>query len=185
MDENFSASAYIKNILRRKDILISLFVLLVGILFSIYLFQEQQKRIKNIKSEISQEDEKIILAKELSGLDNRITKVSSPYLDAGFLTKEKFNEFASSANIDSISVEQQEEVSKDFYRVIPFTLNFKANYHNLGKFISTLESQNAIIRIEELVIRKEENIEESPDKTDRKNMLDVQMKVSLTSIKPE
>lgn len=184
MDENFSAPAYLKNILKRKDILISWFVLLAGILFSVYLFQGQQKKINNIKNEIELEDEKIILAKELSNLDNRITQVSSPYLDAGFLTKEKLNEFSSSANIDIISIEQKEELNKDFYRIIPFTLNFKADYHSIGKFVSILESQNAIIRIEELALQKEESPMPS-DKIDKKNMLNVQMKVNLVYIKPE
>lgn len=183
MDENFSA-IYIKNILKRKDVLISSFVLLVGILCSFYLFQMQQKKIKDIKSQINQEDEKIILAKELSNLDNRITQTSSPYLDKNFLTKEKFNELASTVNINLISVEQQEELSKDFYRIVPFVLNFKADYHTLGKFISVLESQSAMVRIEELTIHKEENLEPS-EREDKKNMLDIKMKVSLTYIKPE
>lgn len=184
MDENFSAPAYIKNILKRKDILISWFVLLAGILFSVYLFQGQQKKINNIKNEIKLEDEKIILAKELSTLDNKITQVSSPYLDAAFLTKEKFSEFSSSANIDTISIEQQEELDKGYYRIVPFILNFKADYHSIGKFISALESQKAIIRIEELVIQKEEGLMPS-DRIDKKNMLNVQMKVNLVYIKPE
>lgn len=190
------------NILKKKEIGIAAGIILLGLIASGYLFQEQQKKIKKLKNEISLEEQKISLGKELAVLNDKITKTSSQYVrKAASLTIDKFNDFASESKVKIVSIAPEKERDSGFYTVMPFRLKLQASYHRLGKFISILESLPDMVKIEDFFIRGEQagsqaeaGKQEPGQKTteqlkreegDGKNNLNIDMKVSVTFTKAE
>ena len=180
-----SAEESLKRLLSRKDILIFLGVLLLGLFLANSLFQKQRNKLKALKSEIALLEQRVKLGKEVVGLQEEFIRVSAPYLKkATSFTIDKFSESASANRVKITSISQEGEVDAGLYTVMSYHLSLKAGYHNLGRFIGALESLADMVKVEELSIQAGRQAM-SQKGGEAENILSVSMKVSVTFIKTE
>ena len=190
MDIPLVLPAGLQNILKKKTGLISLAIIGAGIFLAFQLYIRQDKKLKDIKKAISQEEEKIAVGKELGGLNDRISRLTSPYLKtANSLTIDKFNTISSETQTKIISITPDPEKNLGFYSSTVFNLKLQADYRAIGSFLKKLESQSGIIKIEELSITAAQNSKKvsqpSQARANPNNLLDINLKVNLIFIKNE
>lgn len=175
----------VDQILKKKELIVSLVIIGGGLIIASHTFQEQKKKISAIKDEVSQEEKRIALGKELSILNEKVVRAGGNYLKkTASLGADKFKELAQAANVRVISLNSVSRNDVTSYVVESYSLNLEADYHSLGRFMSSLESQPDIVKIENLTI-------ENPQARllgkgqGRKNNLNITLQVSVGFIKSE
>lgn len=164
----------LSQILRRKDLLIHLIIIILGLLCSNYLFQKQQNKIKALSSATALEQEKLKLAKEVAELDSKLTKISGPYLKkTTSFSPQRLNELVSQCGIRIISIAQEDKQEGEQYQVDKYKLSLEAAYPDLSKFIGLLESLPELVELKDLSILR----------TEQENILNINITVSITFIK--
>lgn len=176
----------IKRILARKDLVMSIGIILSGLLVANFLYQKQQQKLKRIEADIAQEGQRISLAKELTILDDTLTKIGAPYIkkDTSF-TIDKFNELAAGSDVKIASISVDDEMDSGLYTVTNYRLSVKADYHNLGKFISALESLADMVKVEELTLSPEggQARAQESEREGARNILNINMRISAAFVK--
>ena len=172
----------INQILKRKELLLSLGIILAGLFSAKHIFQKQQEKIRQIDNNIVIEQQRLELAKELVDLEHKLIQISAPYLekDTSFAI-DKLKEIASrcGAKIASVSIEKKTQA--ELYEVRQYKLSLQADYHSLGKFLSVLESLPDIIKVEEISVMPQQRM--APAK-DLKALLNANLRLSATFIRP-
>ncbi|MEK6567587.1 MAG: type 4a pilus biogenesis protein PilO [Candidatus Omnitrophota bacterium] len=162
---------------RNKEKLIFLAIMVLALLAAWKIFKMQKDKTAAINEETAIQEQRIALALELSGLDKKISQDSGPYLKKDpLLSARSFQEFASKAEVKTISVSLPKELNDDFSSAVLFDLELKGSYHNLAKFISILESQENMLRIQSISLKESVGSSEA-------NILSLTMAVGVTYIK--
>lgn len=171
----------INQILKRKELLLFLGVILTGLFGSRYIFQKQQDKIRQIHNNIVIEQQRLALAKELVDLHNKLIQISAPYLekDTSFAI-DKLKEIVSRCGAKIVSVTIEKEPRAELYEVTQYKLSLQAGYYSLGKLLSILESLPDILKVEELSVMPQQRM--APAK-DVKVLLNVNMRFSATFIR--
>ena len=172
----------INQILKRKELLLSIGIILAGLFGSKHIFQKQQDKIRQIDNNIAIEQERLALAKELVDLHNKLIQISAPYLekDTSFAI-DKLKEIVSrcGAKITSVAIDKEPQAA--LYEVTQYRLSLQADYHSLGKLLSILESLPDILKVEEISVTPQQRM--APAK-DVKAFLNVTLRFSATFIRP-
>lgn len=175
---NLNSSLSVKQFLGKKEILIFSGIILLAVFYSKQLFQKQQGKIRHINLDISSEQNRLDLARELLELDHKLTQSSGPYLekDTSF-NIDKLKEIVSQYGVKITSVGINKEQG-GLHELTRYQLSLQTNYHNLGKFMSALESLPDMVRIEEVSVTPQQQATQ-----DGKVLLDVPMRISVAFIK--
>ncbi len=175
----------LKNLLQRKDILVSLGILVAGVIFARHIYQQQHKKMQDIKSVVISEEERAAVAKEVAGLEDRVIKISEPYLKKdSALVMDKLSKLMAQSNLKVVSFSPLASEEAAHYTKSLFSIALRASYHRLVAFISLLESQPDLIRIEELSLSgSPEGAPAGSKARENGNNLNVNIKVSLTFLK--
>ena len=164
-------------ILKNKDKLIFLVILILALLTASRIYKIQKDKTAALKEEIAVQEQRIALALELAGLDNKISQDAGPYLKKeSAWNAQSFHEFAFKAGVKVASISPAKEQNSGFSSAALFELALKGSYHNLAKFISVLESQKDMLQIENISLKGIDNPAE-PD------ILSLTMTVGITYIK--
>ena len=172
----------INQILKRKELLLSLGVILAGLFGAKHIFQKQQDKIRQIDNSIVIEQQRLELDKELVDLDSKLIQISAPYLekDTSFAI-DKLKEIVSRCGAKIVSVDIEKEAPAALHEVTRYRLSLQADYHSLGKLLSILESLPDILKVEEISVRPQQLM--APAK-DVKIFLNVNLRLSVTFIRP-
>lgn len=164
-------------ILKNKEKLIFPVIIISTLLAASRAYKIQKDKTEALKKEIAVQEQRIELAQELAGLDKKISLDAGPYLKKEVTwNTQSFNEFASKAGVKVVSVSPLKERNSDFSSAALFDLALKGSYHNLAKFISILESQKDMLRIESISLKGIDNPAEP-------NILSLSLTVGITYIK--
>jgi len=141
-------------ILARQSSQIIFGIVLLGLVLAVSVFQWQQAKIKKMRHNIGIEEERITVGSEVAELDKKIAQMSSLYArKPTSLSLKKIEQIASDNKMTIISASQDSESDSGLYTVNSFKLALEAGYHNLGKFISALESYGDMVQIGHLYIK--------------------------------
>lgn len=177
----------LKNIMGKKNQFIKAGILFLGFMLSISVFQNQQNKIRNLRIEFIREEQRTGLAKEVVSLSDKINQISALYLKgASSLSIDKFNDFASQSKVKIIKLTPGRETDFGDYAVMSFSVSLRADYHSLGRFLSILESQEEMIRVEQITVSFiSDSAKGRLVRTEEKkeNALDINMTVSTVYIK--
>lgn len=167
----------INQILKKKELFLSLGIILAGLFGAKYIFQKQQDKIRDINKGIAVEQQKLALAKELFALHNKLIQISAPYLekDTSFAV-DKLKEIVSRCGVKIASVSIEKEAPTELYQLTRYRLSLQAGYHSLGKLMSLIESLPEIIKIEEISLAPQ------PQTVEAENTLNVKMTFSTTFV---
>lgn len=181
-----SPQELLKRLTARKDLALGAVVVVGGIILSGILYQKQQQRLKAIEAEISQQEQKVTLAKELSALDDKLKAASSAYARKdGSFTINKFSELSAAAGAKITSLSVENETDSGLYTVTSYRLSVKADYHSIGRFISALESAGDMVKVEEfsLTLTGGQARARQPEDAGQANILNINMRVSVSFMK--
>lgn len=172
----------INQILKRKELLLSIGVILAGLVCSKYIFQKQQDKIRQIDNNIAIERQRLELAKELVDLDNKLIQISAPYLEKETsFAIDKLKEIVSRCGAKITSVNIEKEARAELYEVTQYKLLLQADYHSLGKLLGILESLPDILKVEGISAIPQQRT--APEK-DVKTILNVTLRLNVTFIRP-
>jgi Tfp pilus assembly protein PilO len=90
--------------------------------------------------------------------------------------------FAREAGVKINSFTPRESREEEFSVIYPLVLNMEGSYHNLGKFISLLESAPEVIRIEQITVKKILSVPEGSERADATIEASCDIIVSLVSL---
>ncbi|MBI4981858.1 MAG: type 4a pilus biogenesis protein PilO [Candidatus Omnitrophica bacterium] len=143
------------NILEKaKKNLLSAGIIVVALVVALNIYKGQEKEMQALNSQKEVESKKNIVLQNISKLEgnlgsykNLLAKKDSSLLMNNLSQLAQ----ASGVKINSIRPEQ-EQITADFVK-IPFSLELVSpDYHALGRFISSVESDSNVYEVEDLVI---------------------------------
>ena len=171
-------------LLKRKEIVIAIVIVLLSMLLAKNLFQEQKRKTAQKENSVALEKEKINLTQEVIALNNKMAQASGPYYKSDSpLSSEKLEELAALSKVSIILVTPEPERDAGFCMVSSFKVSAKASYHALGKFVSMIESNGGVVKIEELSVHREDMPFRDTSMREGLNMLKVDMGISQTFVK--
>ncbi len=172
-------------VLKRKDILVIVGILLAGLIAAILIFKVQQERIKRSASMIKSEEERVAIGRDVSVLDKKISQMRGLYAKkVNSLNMKKIEGIALVNNLTVVSSSQDKEIDTGTYAVLPMKFIFEGRYHNLGAFLSTVESQPEMVNIKGVSIKgKEEAFGEPEGEKAAKNNIIVNAAMDVVFLK--
>lgn len=147
-NKNFS------DILKDKKLLVEIGLVIASIIFAFKLYSLQHSANEEYKKILVKEKEKMNLIQELVNLENRNkdTKDIFNKKDASEVMR-TISGLAKEANLNIINIKPQEE-DKGFYTVVSLRINLSANsYHDLVKFIKSVETNEERYKVAGLTIK--------------------------------
>ena len=179
--KGINAWVVLQGALRNKDKIAFVIIMALAVTAALQIYKNQGAKTEAMQEEIAAEEEKISAAKELAKLAQEIAKKAGPY----FRGKESLDEsalrrLASLNSIKMVSFIQDEGERGDLLFSDLFNLEVKGGYHNLAKFVSSLESRGELLRIETLSLK---NLAGFDNGNDEDEDLSLVMRVRVKYIK--
>lgn len=145
------------NLLLRKDIMVFILIVILALLIGYnILYKNYQDRIVDIKAQIEEEKKKNDILGVIGLLDKKLQRYYERSFPATETTKlvDTVSALAAKVNLsietfDPLPTEYREEHAE-----VPLRLPLRCNYHQLGKFLSLIESNYELIRIRKMVMKK-------------------------------
>lgn len=177
------AQALLRGALRNKDKIAFVVVMFLALAIAVQIYKRQEAKTEALQEEIAIEEERISAAKELAKQSQETAKKAAPY----FRGKESLDEaalrrLASLNSIKMVSFSQAEGEPIDLLSSDLFNLEVAGGYHNLAKFVSSLESRGESLQIETLSLKNPGDIDDGND--DNEN-LSLVMRIRVKYIKTQ
>ncbi|MDD5432934.1 MAG: type 4a pilus biogenesis protein PilO [Candidatus Omnitrophica bacterium] len=140
-----------------KNTIINLGFVLIGIIISVYIYNQNTKEIKSLEFNQEQEKKRNAALLGISELEKRIDvyKRLLPKKEASAIINE-LTSFAQSAGVQVVSVRPSEEKITSYCVLSPFDVVINAlDYHAVGRFVSSIESSKDVYLVDNVNIRNE------------------------------
>ena len=139
-----------------------LFILINSLLYS-YLYTNKYDKIINLEEEQKLANEKFIAAQILSEKLNNVYNLFEINLasdkndpknkEANMLFLKDLTDILEKLEIKLLQIEPGGKKRKGLLTYIPYSMEIKCNYEELGKFITELEGNNRLITVDEIIIK--------------------------------
>lgn len=152
--KGIDAQAVLQGALRNKDKIAFVVIMLLALAIAIPVYQRQEAKTEAIQEEIAVEEDRISAGKEWATLSKEIAKKAAAY----FRGKDSLGEsllrgIASLNSIKILSFSQAEEGRGDLLSSELFDFEARGEYHNLARFVSSLESRGGHLQIENISLK--------------------------------
>lgn len=138
---------------KRKDILVVIGVILLTVIIgNNFIYQVQKRKMSYLEGEIKEEEAKNRLVEEIVLSDKRISfyKKRLPLQrDVSWLMR-RISQLAKDARIEVVSLKPKELDRQEGYIRIPLEIKVRCSYHELGEFLSNIESSAKFIKLDSL-----------------------------------
>lgn len=145
------------NLKQQKELILVIIVLAITLFFGKKIWVKQKENIASLRGKIEAFKEKIVLSNEIDKLSSECDKFKS----MAWQTKEgvsimgRINELANKYDIEIFSFDPGGLKSENNYSTLSMTLNIKADYFNLLRFLSAIEKLETLTKIISLRITPE------------------------------
>ena len=139
-----------------------LFILINSLLYS-YIYTDKYDKIIGLEEEQKLANEKFITAQILSEKLNNVynlfeinlaSKKNDPKnKEANMLFLKELTDILEKLEIKLLQIEPGGKKKKGLLTYIPYSMEIKCNYEELGKFITELEGNNRLITVDEIIIK--------------------------------
>ncbi len=139
-----------------------LFIIINSVLYS-YLYNHKYELIIDLEEEQKIANERFITAQILSEELDNVYNVFEKNLatenndprnkEANMLFLKDLTDILETLDIKLLQIEPGGKKKKGLLTYIPYTMELKCNYEEVGKLITKLEASNRLITIEEIVIK--------------------------------
>ncbi|MEA3328219.1 MAG: type 4a pilus biogenesis protein PilO [Candidatus Omnitrophota bacterium] len=130
-------------------------IILLGALTANSIHQAQAKKIKTAKARISEEKKKQAILGKIKGIEEKL-KEYNPHLSNNADTNqflETINKIISDTEIDLVSIRPLSSREQAGYGFLCVSLKAICAYHQLGDFISKLESSKIFIKVDDIKLK--------------------------------
>lgn len=159
--KGIDAQVLLQGALRNKDKIVFVVIMFLALAIAVHIYKRQEAKTEALQEEIAIEEERISTAKELAKLFQETAKKAAPYFRGkGSLDEVSLRRLASSNSIKTTSISRAEGGSGDLLSSDLFNLELSGGYHNLAKFVSSLESRGEFLQIENLSLKNPSNDED-------------------------
>ena len=138
---------------RHKIIVMTALIFLLGALAGKHFFIDQDfKTLKDISVQMTAEKQKEETLKHIQDLDNKIKSYEKYFVNTedGSWLIENVNRLAKASGVALVSMTpQQAEAGEDIGKFV-LRLEARCGFHELGKFVSGIESEARFIKISEV-----------------------------------
>lgn len=143
----------LNSLTKRKDILVAIGAICLGIVVALNIHKSQLAKIASIQENIKEEKEKNDLIVVLNKLDNKfnIYKERLKKQDSSFIV-DRVTEFGRQNQIRVSALNPGNAQEQDIFVKVPLNISFEGTYHQLGNFISLIESSADFLMVESLSI---------------------------------
>jgi Tfp pilus assembly protein PilO len=137
-----------------KQNLLSLAILIIAVIIAFKIYQGKENTINALISQREMEKKKNEVLTEISNLEKRLAYLNENVNNkAPSMVLDKISDLAKSASVKISKIIPQKEIFMGAYTRYPYEITLSANdYHQIGKFISSLENSPDIYIIQNLVI---------------------------------
>ena len=169
--------------LRNKDRIAFVIIMALALAMAVWTYNNQEAKTEALQEEIAKEEERISAAKELDRLDKEISNKGAAYfrgkesLDEGALRR-----LASLNSVKMVSFGREEGENSDFLLSDLLDLEVQGGYHNLARFVNSLESRGELLRIENLLLKNPGVLDDSSDENEDLSLV---MRVRVSFLKAQ
>lgn len=153
-NSNFELLAIIK---KYQNNILNILVIILAVIISLNIYKKQIKAINSLNSQKEAELKNNSEFEKISALEKK-NNYFKDYLskkDSG-ITINTISNIAKDLGIKIVSIRPEAEVKFAQYTKAVFEISFvAANYHDLGKFVSKMESSNDVYVIESITAKYE------------------------------
>jgi len=146
----FTDNVEFSDIKKHKNLALNISIIILAFIVSLNIYKKQNKEILSLNAQKEIEIKKNAEFDTISGLEkkNNYFKNYLSKKDAG-LTINTITNIAKELGIKIVSIRPESELKFAQYIKEPFEISFVINsYHDLGKFVSKMESSNNVYVIE-------------------------------------
>ena len=144
-------------------LIISIVFIITNYFLNSYLYDYKYDRIIELEEEQKITNEKFITAQILSEKLNNVynlfeknlaTKNNDPKnKEANMLFLKDLTDILEKLDIKLLKIEPGGKKNKGLLTYIPYTMELKCNYEEMGKLVTELEANNRLITIDEIIIK--------------------------------
>jgi len=137
-----------------KENLVSLIILVLAVIIAFKVYRGKEAEFLGLKNDKEMENKKNAILNDLSELEKEFAywneNVNNKELSA---VLDKIGDFAKNASVKITKITPQKEIVVGVYTKYPYDITLSASkYHQIGKFMSILESSPDIYMVENLAI---------------------------------
>ena len=140
----------------KKGLVVFGLVIVIACLIALGLYSFMLAKINSVISQTAQEEKKNDILGTIAMLDRRLSahkERSLPLKDATQLI-DRLSLLAKEAIIEVETLNPLPVTERDYYTELSVQIPIKCNYHNLGRFLSLLESNEDFLWVKQLKIKK-------------------------------
>ena len=139
------------SLLKRKDIAILIVIILLLLILLADTAHKKKKTMLQLGQNLTQEDEKLGLLKEIKALDKKIKKSSIAFKEFNVTNLiNKITEVADRLGLSLKSIDPLPNRQDNRFIASPLSITLRGNYHGLGEFVSAIENFKEFIEIREI-----------------------------------
>jgi Tfp pilus assembly protein PilO len=131
---------------KHKNKIINIGILLISVLVAYNLYKNQAEGLQKVQHDKVNESKKNEVLSVLGELENALNtfKKELGRKDADSVIN-YINSIAKETGVSILSIKPDQETKTGEYLITPYMLSLKSSgYHNIGKFVSKLESNNQV-----------------------------------------
>lgn len=132
----------VRRLLKNKNFLVNIGIIVLALIITKNLHQDQLAKINAIRNQIAEEDKITIFVDQLKALEDKIDVIQRDF-PANLNSNTVLENVSSLARKNAVkvnSIDSQSILDKRLYQQIPIKTEFKADYHKLGHLISDIEN---------------------------------------------
>ena len=169
-----------------KSILTAAAAIVVCTIFigSVFIYITFKNNAKEFKSKILVEKDKNAIIARINLVEKRLafyTKRTPEAKDTSWLLKE-ISRISSEEGIEISSIESGDLKERDLYFKLNVILNVYASYHQLGVFLSRVESEEKFFRVESLNMKRLDLDSDFENLTERFKPFDVKANIVISTV---
>ena len=181
--KGINARVVLEVALRNKDKIAFVIIMALALTIALQIYKHQGAKIEAMQEEIAVEEERVSAAKELAKLAKEIADKGAPYFRGKeFLDEGALRRLASLNGIKIASLARDEGENSDSLASDLFNLEAKGGYHNLAKFVSSLESRGELLQIETLSLKNPGAFDNGNDENEDLSLI---MRIRVNYIKAQ
>lgn len=143
---------------RKKLLLISIIIIVVALIVGNSIFRTQSARVERLKAKVAQEKQKNRILIGIQKIEDEINSFLPrllPKKDQDWLRRQA-TRIANESNVEILSISPKSPQDRGLYVWLPIGMEVECGYHQLGNFISLLESSRNLIWLESLDLTRKE-----------------------------
>lgn len=160
---NFSLSELQKidlaALLKRKDILVILVILVLALLFSRAVYQKQSLKAEMLRQIVTEQSQINNLSLELDSLEASFAALQRN-IPAGAISTaaivDKISQIAKNRNITLSSISPKSQRDLGLYWEFPLDIEMNAEYRQIAFFLSDIEQQEEFFRVNNLSVNSQQ-----------------------------